>query len=88
MALSKPLSEGKVFNIPESSQTSISRKTWSKEQLIAYDAFLWSEELRHMEDVANIRKKRDLLHKCGYIASEVGPWITEEEIIDSMFNGD
>jgi len=85
VVLSKPLSEGRVYNIPESRQISISRKTWNKDQLIAYDAFLWSEEIRHMQDVANIRKKRDLLHRCGYIASEVGPWITEQEIIDSMF---
>lgn len=52
----------------------------SKDLLIAYDAFLWSEEIRHQQDIELIQKKRKVLHECGYSASEVGPWITEEEV--------
>lgn len=53
---------------------------WTKDQLIAYDAFLWSEEIRHQEDIIKIQEKRKALHKKGFIASEPGPWIETKEI--------
>ena len=55
-------------------------KIWTRDELIAYDAFLWSEEIRHQEDIDAIRKKRAILHEAGFKAEDVGPWITEEEI--------
>ena len=55
-------------------------RTFTRDQLIAYDAFLWSEEVRHLQDVEDIKKKRKVLHDAGFKAGEIGPWITEEEI--------
>lgn len=60
---------------------------WSIDKLIAYDSFLYSEELRHQDDIKMIQEKRNKLHEKGYIASEPGPWLNiidiksvEEEI--------
>jgi hypothetical protein len=53
---------------------------WSRDQLIAYDAFLWSEKDRHQEDIDAIDKKRGVLHRAGFQATEPGPWIKEAEI--------
>ena len=53
---------------------------WSRDQLIAYDAFLWSEKVRHREDIDAIDKKREVLHRAGLQADEPAPWIHEAEI--------
>jgi hypothetical protein len=58
----------------------IIKSNWSKEQMIAYDSFLWSEEIRHQEDIVAIQKKRHSLHMKGFVSDKPGPWITEEEI--------
>jgi hypothetical protein len=53
---------------------------WNRDQLIAYDAFLWSEKVRHREDIDAIDKKREVLHRAGFQADEPAPWIHEAEI--------
>ena len=58
-------------------------KRYPKEWLIAYDAFLWSEAIRHQENIDAIAKKRSVLKAAGFESSQPGPWITEREIIAS-----
>ena len=83
MVLSKPLIDGRVHNV--TCKHVSEHKHWNKDMLVAYDAFLWSEEIRHQEDIAAIRKKREVLHECGFKADEPGPWIDISEILDSVF---
>jgi hypothetical protein len=53
---------------------------WDRSMLIAFEAFLHSEEDRHMEDIIAIQKKRAALHKKGIKSDTPAPWIEDEDI--------
>ena len=50
-------------------------------ELTAYYAFLWSEKLRHEDDIDQIDKKLTLLEKKGIKSDVPGDWIPEEELV-------
>jgi hypothetical protein len=74
--------DGKMWKAKEPKTTIGNPFRWSKDMLIAYDAFLWSEKIRHQDDIKAIDRKRDILRLAGYECQEPGPWITEDEICE------
>ena len=52
----------------------------STAELTAYYAFLWSEKIRHQEDIDQIDKKLIRLEKMGIKSDAPGDWIPEEEL--------
>ena len=52
----------------------------TKEFYVAMDAFLYSEMVRHQEDIDAIIAKRKVLHDLGYSSEEPAPWINTEDI--------
>ena len=53
---------------------------YTKEFYMAMDAFLYSEAIRHQEDIDAINKKRKVLADLGYSSEEPAPWINPEDI--------
>ena len=53
----------------------------STAELTAYYAFLWSEKIRHQEDIDQIDKKLMLLEKMGIKSDVPGDWISEQELV-------
>lgn len=53
---------------------------YTKEFYVAYDAFLWSEMIRHQEDIDAIIEKRRVLASLGYASQAPAPWINNEDL--------
>ena len=53
----------------------------STAELTAYYAFLWSEKLRHEDDIMQINKKLFRLERLGIKSDAPGDWISEEELV-------
>ena len=49
-------------------------------ELTAYHAFLWSEKIRHEEDIRMIDQKLQKLEAMGIKSTVPGDWIPMEEL--------
>lgn len=54
----------------------------SKDQKIAFAAFLQSERDRHMEDIEMIDEKLKLLAAAGIFPDRTAPWITLDDLTE------
>ena len=52
----------------------------SESELTAYYAFLWSEKIRHEDDIRMIDQKLQKLEQIGIKATAPGDWIPMEEL--------